>query len=226
MHKILIIEDEDSILMPLEDDLKLEGYDVSSARDGLEGFSMAKETRYDLIILDLMLPGMNGFDVCKQLRESGITTPILILSAKSQEIDKVLGLELGADDYVTKPFSPRELQARVKAILRRVQQTRKGIDFYRFGDVDVDFVKYEAQKEGNLVYLTSLEFSLLHYLIQHKDEVVSRDSILNEVWGEDVYVFPRTVDTHVAHLRKKIEDDPSDPRHILGVRGVGYKFVE
>ena len=226
MHKILIIEDEESILMPLEDDLKLEGYDVSSAKDGLDGFSKAKETRYDLIILDLMLPGMNGFDVCKQLRESGITTPILILSAKSQEIDKVLGLELGADDYVTKPFSPRELQARVKAILRRVQQTQQGIDLYRFGDVEVDFIKYEAKKEGKPVYLTSLEFSLLHYLIQHKDEVVSRDSILNEVWGEDVYVFPRTVDTHIAHLRKKVEENPADPRHILGVRGVGYKFVE
>ena len=225
MKKILIIEDEESILMPLEDDLKLEGYDVSSAKDGLDGFSKAKETRYDLIILDLMLPGMNGFDVCKQLRESGITTPILILSAKSQEIDKVLGLELGADDYVTKPFSPRELQARVKAILRRVQQTQQGIDLYRFGDVEVDFVKYEAKKEEKPVYLTSLEFSLLHYLIQHKDEVVSRDSILNEVWGEEVYVFPRTVDTHIAHLRKKVEENPADPRHILGVRGVGYKFV-
>jgi len=226
MDKILIIEDEESILMPLEDDLKLEGYEVFSSRDGLEGFSMAKDTRFDLIILDLMLPGMNGFDVCKQLRESGITTPILILSAKSQEIDKVLGLELGADDYVTKPFSPRELQARVKAILRRVQQTKQGIDFYRFCDVEVDFIKYEAKKEGKSVYLTSLEFSLLHYLIQHKDEVVSRDTILNDVWGEDVYVFPRTVDTHIAHLRKKIEENPADPRHILGVRGVGYKFVE
>ncbi len=225
MYKILIIEDEESILMPLVDDLKLEGYDVSSAKDGLEGFSKAKEARYDLIILDLMLPGMNGFDVCRQLRASGITTPILILSAKSQEIDKVLGLELGADDYVTKPFSPRELQARVKAILRRIKQTQQGIDFYRFGDVEVDFVKYVAKKQASPVYLTSLEFSLLHYLIQHKDEVVNRDSILNEVWGEDVYVFPRTVDTHIAHLRKKVEENPADPKHILGVRGVGYKFV-
>jgi len=226
MEKILIIEDEENILMPLEDDLKLEGYNVSSARDGLAGFTMAKEAQYDLIILDLMLPGMNGFDICRQLRESGSTIPILILSAKSQEIDKVLGLELGADDYVTKPFSPRELQARVKAILRRVKQTQQGIDSYRFGNVEVDFIKYEAKRGEKPFYLTSLEFSLLHYLITRKDQVVSRDSILNEVWGEDVYFFPRTVDTHIAHLRKKVEENPEDPKHILSVRGVGYKFVE
>ncbi|MBN2029570.1 response regulator transcription factor [bacterium] len=226
MEKILIIEDEESILMPLEDDLKLEGYAVSSARDGNEGFSMAKESRHDLIILDLMLPGMNGFDVCRKLRECGITTPILILSAKSQVVDKVLGLELGADDYVTKPFSPRELQARIKAILRRIKQIQQGIDGIRFGKVEVDFIKYETKREGKPVYLTSLEYALLHYLVRHKDQVASRDSILNEVWGEDVYVFPRTVDTHIAHLRKKIEDNPAEPKHVLNIRGAGYKFVE
>ena len=145
MEKILIIEDEENILLPLEDDLKLEGYEVSSAMDGSEGFLLAKKTRYDLIILDLMLPGMNGFDVCKQLRESGITTPILILSAKSQEIDKVLGLELGADDYVTKPFSPRELIARVKAISRRVKQSQQGVDKFQFGDVEIDFITFDAK---------------------------------------------------------------------------------
>jgi len=225
MEKILIIEDEESILMALEDDLRLEGYEVSSAKDGLQGFSMAKEQGYDLIILDIMLPKMNGFEVCKKLRQTGITTPILILTAKSQEIDKVLGLELGADDYVTKPFSPRELLARVKAIFRRVKQTRQGIDQYKFGDIEVDFKKYEAKKGGQPIYLTALEFALLHFLIKHKELVVSRDSILDEVWGTDVCVFPRTVDTHIAHLRKKIEDDPGNPKYIIGVRGIGYKFT-
>ncbi len=224
MEKILVIEDEESILMALEDNLRLEGYEVSSAKDGLQGLSAAKEKGYDLIILDIMLPKMDGFEVCKQLRQAGITTPILILTAKSQEIDKVLGLELGADDYVTKPFSPREVLARVKALLRRMKQLQQGIDIYHFGDVDVDFIKYEAKKKGKPIYLTALEFSLLHFLIQHKDQVMHRDLILDEVWGDDVYVTPRTVDKHIAHLRKKIEDEPSNPKYIIGVRGVGYKF--
>jgi len=224
MEKILVIEDEESILMALEDNLRLEGYEVSSAKDGLQGLAAAKEKGYDLIILDIMLPKMDGFEVCKQLRQAGITTPILILTAKSQEIDKVLGLELGADDYVTKPFSPREVLARVKALLRRVKQPQQGIDTYHFGDIEVDFIKYEAEKKGKPIYLTALEFSLLHFLIQHKDQVMHRDSILDEVWGDDVYVTPRTVDKHIAHLRKKIEDEPSNPKYIIGVRGVGYKF--
>jgi DNA-binding response OmpR family regulator len=224
MEKILVIEDEESILMALEDNLRLEGYEVSSAKDGLQGLAAAKEKGYDLIILDIMLPKMDGFEVCKQLRQAGITTPILILTAKSQEIDKVLGLELGADDYVTKPFSPREVLARVKALLRRAKQPKQGIDIYHFGDIEVDFIKYEAKKKGKPIYLTALEFSLLHFLIQHKDRVMHRDSILDEVWGDDVYVTPRTVDKHIAHLRKKIEDEPSNPKYIIGVRGVGYKF--
>jgi len=224
MKKILIIEDEESVLMALEDDLRIDGYQVSSAKDGLKGFSMAKEQGYDLIILDIMLPEMNGFEVCRQLRQTGITTPILILTAKSQEVDKVLGLELGADDYVTKPFSPRELRARVNALFRRVKQTQQGIDLYHFGNVNVDFKKYEAEKEGRPIYLTALEFALLHFLIKHKDQVVSRDSILDTVWGDDVYVYPRTIDTHIANLRKKIEDDPENPKYIIGVRSVGYKF--
>ena len=224
MEKILVIEDEESILMALEDNLKLEGYEVSSAKDGLQGLAAAKEKGYDLIILDIMLPKMDGFEVCKQLRQAGITTPILILTAKSQEIDKVLGLELGADDYVTKPFSPREVLARVKALLRRAKQPQQGVDIYHFGDIEVDFIKYEAKKKGKQIYLTALEFSLLHFLIQHKDQVMHRDSILDEVWGDDVYVTPRTVDKHIAHLRKKIEDEPSNPEYIIGVRGVGYKF--
>ena len=210
--------------MALEDDLRIEGYQVSSAKDGLKGFTMAKEQEYDLIILDIMLPEMNGFEVCKQLRQTGITTPILILTAKSQEVDKVLGLELGADDYVTKPFSPRELLARVNALFRRMKQIQQGIDQYRFGGVVIDFKKYEAEKGGNPIYLTVLEFAILHFLIKNKDQVVSRDSILDKVWGDSVYVYPRTVDTHIVHLRKKVEDDPENPKYIIGVRGIGYKF--
>ena len=225
MEKILIIEDEESILMALTDDLALEGYEVASARDGLKGLSIAKEKAHDLIILDIMLPKMDGFEVCKQLRQAGVGTPILMLTAKSQEIDKVLGLELGADDYVTKPFSPRELLARVKAILRRVKTTQEEFDIYNFGDVEIDFKKYEVKKKGQPVYLTSLEFSLIGFLIKHKDQVLDRSAILDGVWGEDVYVLPKTVDTHIGHLRKKIEDDPANPKHIIGVRGVGYKFT-
>ncbi|MHC4595118.1 MAG: response regulator transcription factor [Planctomycetota bacterium] len=225
MEKILIIEDEESILMALTDDLALEGYEVTSARDGLQGLSMAKEKAHDLVILDIMLPKMDGFEVCKQLRQAGVGTPILMLTAKSQEIDKVLGLELGADDYVTKPFSPRELLARVKAILRRVKTTREEFDIYHFGDVEIDFKKYEVKKKGQPVYLTTLEFSLIGFLIKHKDQAVDRSTILDGVWGEDVYVLPKTVDTHIGHLRKKIEDDPANPKHIIGVRGVGYKFT-
>ena len=225
MEKILIIEDEESILMALTDDLGLEGYEVASARDGLKGLSMAKEKAHDLIVLDIMLPKMDDFEVCKQLRQAGVATPILMLTAKSQEIDKVLGLELGADDYVTKPFSPRELLARVKAILRRVKTTQEEFDIYSFDDVEIDFKKYEVKKKGQPVYLTSLEFSLIGFLIKHKDQVVNRSAILDGVWGQDVYVLPKTVDTHIGHLRKKIEDDLANPKHIIGVRGIGYKFT-
>jgi len=226
IEHILVIEDEESIQMALVDDLKLEGYEVSGANDGLEGLSAAKERRYNLIILDIMLPSMDGFEVCKQLRRAGVTTPILILTAKTQEIDKILGLELGADDYVTKPFSPRELLARVKAILRRVKQTQQGVDRYRFGDVEVDFEKHEVKKSGRPIYLTALEFSLLHFLIMQKHRVVSRDALLDTVWGDEVSVYPRTVDTHIAHLRKKIEDDAANPKYIIGVRSVGYTFTD
>jgi two-component system, OmpR family, alkaline phosphatase synthesis response regulator PhoP len=224
MEKILIIEDEESILFGLEQDLRFEGYQVSSAKDGLTGLTMAEEGGYDLIILDIMLPQMNGFEVCKHLRQKGIITPVLILTAKSQEVDKVLGLELGADDYVTKPFSPRELRARVNALLRRAKQNLPEISLYHFGDVEINFKKYEAAKGGKPVCLTALEFAILQFLIKNKDQVVSRDSILDKVWGNDVYVYPRTIDTHIANLRKKVENDPENPEYIIGVRGIGYKF--
>jgi two-component system alkaline phosphatase synthesis response regulator PhoP len=224
MADILVVEDEESILMALKDDLTLEGYTVATATDGEAGLIAASEKRYDLLILDIMLPIMNGFDVCRKLRERGVTTPIIMLTARGQEVDRVLGLELGADDYVTKPFSPRELQARIKAILRRVNQTRQAEDLVSFGNVEVDFRKYVVRSSGNPVYLTSLEFSLLKFLIDNSDRALSRNEILDGVWGDDVYVFDRTVDTHIGHLRKKIEDNPDKPRHILSVRGVGYRF--
>ena len=226
MANILIIEDDASILLPLEDNLKLEGYETKSATDGEQGLAMAREGHCDCILLDIMLPKLNGLEVCRQLRQDKNRTPVLMLTAKSQEIDKVLGLELGADDYVTKPFSPRELLARIKAILRRTRKIEEELDFYRFGNVEVDFKKYEAKKEGEAIDLTALEFSILHLLIANNGEVVHRDRILNEVWGEDVYIEPRTIDKHISLLRKKVEDDPKDPRFIIGIRSIGYKFVE
>jgi len=225
MDRVLIVEDEEAILLALEDDLRAEGYEVASAMDGPGGLSMAENNAYELIILDIMLPGMNGFEVCKRLRQASVTTPILFLTAKSQEIDKVLGLELGADDYVTKPFSRRELLARVKAILRRGANPPTELEPYCFGDVEVDFRKYEAQKCGRAVHLTRREYALLRFLIEHSDDVVSRFEILDQVWGDAASVYPRTVDTHVSRLRKKLEDDPENPRYIVGIRGVGYRFA-
>ena len=225
MPKILIIEDDKNIAMALEDDLSFEGYKVESASDGNLGLSLAKDKIFDLIILDIMLLGLNGFEICKELRKSNIITPIIMLTAKSQEIDKILGLELGADDYVTKPFSPRELLARVKAILRRNNQINQSLDVVNFGNVEINFKTYEAIKRKKNILLTALEFTLLHFLIKRKNEVLSRNLILDEIWGKDVFVTSRTVDTHIANLRKKIEDDPACPKYIIGVRGVGYKFT-
>lgn len=224
--KLLIIEDEEAIRMALEDDFILEGYAVETASDGLEGFKRAKTGEFDIIILDIMLPELSGFDVCRNLRYEGIMTPIIMLTAKGQEVDRVVGLEMGADDYVTKPFSPRELQARVKAVLRRTGEHKVKQDDHQFmfDDLEVDFRQYECRKNGKPVNLTSHEFDLLKYIVQHRGRVINRDELLDEVWGKDVFVAPRTVDTHMANLRKKIEDDPSDPRLIISVRGVGYKL--
>jgi DNA-binding response OmpR family regulator len=226
VKKILIIEDEESIRMALEDDFRLENYDVEVASDGIEGLSKAAHPEVDLIILDIMLPGMNGFEICKNLRNQGIKTPIIMLTAKGQEIDRVLGLEFGADDYVTKPFSPRELQARVKAVLRRMDSEPEGTEdsFFRFGELEVDFLQFECRISGWKIDLTIHEFRLLKYLIQNRKRVIDRDELLDEVWGKDVVVSIRTVDTHMANLRKKLEKDTDLPGLIRSIRGVGYQF--
>ena len=225
-ERLLVVEDEEVIRVLLEDDLGMEGYEVTTAVDGETALSMARTNPYDLVILDVMLPGKDGFQVCRELRESGVGTPILMLTAKSQEIDKVLGLELGADDYVTKPFSPKELVARIRAILRRRAAPPENTERYHFGDVEVDFKKFETRRRGKPVDLTAREYSLLRFLIENRDRAVDRFEILEEIWGEEADVFPRTVDSHIANLRKKIEEDPASPRHIVGVRSVGYRFAE
>ncbi len=226
MSKVLVVEDDEAMAVALRDGFVYEGYDVSVARDGEAGLQMARESSQDLMILDVMLPKMTGLEICKLLRGEGSDLPIIILTARGQEIDKVLGLKLGADDYVTKPFSFMELMARVEAVLRR---TRPGGGFQRpvhtFGDVTVDFDRHEATRGGQSLDLTPREFRLLGYLVEHRGEVVSREELLDAVWGYDTIPFTRTVDTHVAKLRKKIETDPSDPRHIITVHRLGYKLV-
>lgn len=225
--KILIIEDDPGILLSLKDEFESEGYTVSTAEDGEKGLEIPKQQRPDLIILDIMLPVLDGYEVCKKLRMKGDTTPIIMLTVKDKEIDRVLGLELGADDYVTKPFSLRELMARVKAVLRRTEERAKDLTTYSFAQVELDFKKYEAKKKGKKLDLTPLEFQMMKLFIQKKEQVLSRDYFLDKVWGEDnTYVSFRTVDSHIANIRKKIEDDPSNPKHIISIRGVGYKFIE
>lgn len=225
--KILIVEDEPGILLSLKDELESGGYIVFEADDGGKGLALIKEKKPDLIILDIMLPVLDGYEICKRLRMEGDTTPIIMLTVKDKEIDKVLGLELGADDYVTKPFSLREVLARVKAIFRRTKEQTKNLDIYSFGKIDLNFKKYEAEKKGKRLELTPLEFHMLKLLIQKKGEVLSRDYFLDKIWGEEnTYVSFRTIDSHVANIRKKIEDDPSNPKHIISVRGVGYKFID
>ena len=228
MKKILIIEDEEPIRIVLEDDFREEGYLVESASNGTEGFEKALNNGIDLIILDIMLPGMDGFEICKKLRSKEIHTPVIMLTAKGQEIDRVLGLEFGADDYVTKPFSPRELQARVKAIFRRIEnhEENKEDDCFRMMGLEVDFRNYRITKNKREISLTIHEFGILKYLIYNKGRAINRDELLDEVWGKNVLVTPRSVDTHIANLRKKIEDDPANPKLINSVHGFGYRFFD
>lgn len=227
MKKLLIIEDEESIRMLLEDDFSLEGYEVTSTENGLKGLDLASTGVFDIILLDVMLPGLDGIEICKRLRKKNIYTPIIMLTSKSHEIDRVVGLEIGADDYVTKPFSPRELQARVKAVLRRTNRAdyspKEGL--YEFDDLHIDVNRFELFKRGKAIRLTALEFALLKFFLENNLKVLTRDEILDAVWDNNIMVESRTIDTHVAHLRKKLEDDPANPKWILGVRGVGYKSV-
>ena len=224
MDKILIIEDDKAILMGLKDDLEFEGYKVSIAFEGKQGLKQAMAQDFQLIVLDVLLPELNGFEVCKKLREAEVNTPILMLTAaKTDEMDKVMGLELGADDYVTKPIGSRELVARVKAILRRTSQKEEIGEIYKFSDISVDFKSHEVTKAGKKLHLTALEFKLLKFFIEHKGEVVTRDNILDETW-DDAIVSPRTIDPHIVHLRQKLENDPASPEYIVSIRGVGYKF--
>ena len=225
MTMVLTVEDDPAILRGLSDNLRFEGYEVVTASDGETGYELQREKKPDLIVLDLMLPRMSGLEFCRKLRAEGIQTPILMLTARSEEPDRVLGLELGADDYVAKPFSVRELMARVRALLRRSQPRTDLPDELRFEGVEIDFRSYEARRSGQPVEMTRKEFAILRYLVSRAGEVVTRDDLLNEVWGFESYPTSRTVDNHVAGLRAKLESDSSKPEHIKTVHGVGYKFV-
>jgi len=226
MSRILIIEDEADLVKGLKLNLADEGYEVAWAPDGREGLRRALEDPPDLVILDIMLPGMNGLDVCRELRQRKANVPILMLTAKGEEVDKVVGLEIGADDYITKPFSVRELLARIKAHLRREKREPHVPKTFVFGEVQIDFVHFKVSRAGRETDLTSLEVDILKYLVAHKGEVVSRDALLDKVWGYESFPTTRTIDNHILKLRKKIEDDPSNPRHILSIYGEGYRFIE
>ena len=224
--KILIVEDEPAMVAGLRDNFEYEGYEVISAADGVSGLERALADNPDLIVLDVMMPKMSGLEVCKQVKARRPAVPIIMLTARGQEIDKVVGLELGADDYVTKPFSIRELMARVKAVLRRLSPQARALDVYRFSDVEVNIRGNEVRRAGKPVELSTKEFALLAYFIAHPAETLSRERLLDAVWGYENYPNTRTVDTHIVHLRHKLEPNPDEPRFILTVHGTGYKFVE
>jgi DNA-binding response OmpR family regulator len=222
---ILVVEDEPNMVAGLRDNFEFEGYRVITASDGVEGLRRALEESPDLVILDVMMPQMSGLEVCRQLRAKRASIPIIMLTARGQEVDKVVGLELGADDYVTKPFSIRELLARVKAILRRTAVIPKDQDQHSFGEVEVDLRRCRVVKSGKPIDISSKEFELLKYFVCHSGETLSRDRLLEEVWGYDNYPTTRTVDTHLVRLRQKLEPDPEQPQYFLTVHGTGYRFV-
>jgi two-component system, OmpR family, alkaline phosphatase synthesis response regulator PhoP len=227
MKKILIIEDNPGIQMSLLDEFEAEGYRVFTSGNGNDGLRLVKDHNPDLIILDIMLPGLDGYEVCKRLRMEGNTTPIIMLTVKDKEIDKVLGLELGADDYVTKPFSVRELSARVKTIFRRIGEYSGELSSSNIGETSLDFRKFEATRRGVKIDFTPLEYQLLQFFVKNKGIVLTREQILEHVWGEqNVVISLRTIDSHMAGIRKKLEDDPSTPKFIINIRGVGYKLTD
>ncbi|MEP7273454.1 MAG: response regulator transcription factor [Acidobacteriota bacterium] len=224
--RILLIEDEPGLVMTLTDRLSSENYLVASARDGESGLQRASEEAYDAIILDVMLPRKNGFDVCRDLRQLGVNTPILMLTARGQLVDKVVGLKLGADDYLTKPFEMMELLARIEALLRRAPGAAAMVaDVYQFGANRIDFRRAEVDRDGKRIELSAKEFQLLRYFVEHREATISRDELLNEVWGYDAMPSTRTVDVHVAWLRQKLEPNPRHPQFLLTIHGMGYKFI-
>jgi DNA-binding response OmpR family regulator len=225
MAKILVVEDETKMQQGLRDNLEFEGYEVKVVSKGNDGLNELLNNSYDLVVLDVMLPQLSGFDVLKKAREKGVATPVIMLTAKGEEVDRVLGLELGADDYVTKPFSLRELIARVKAVLRRNEGHVSSSSRMKLDDVEIDFTSYNATKSGNDLTMTPKEFEVLKFLWDHRNKTVSRDQLLTNVWGYDESINTRTVDNFILKLRQKIEDDPAHPRHIITIHGTGYKLI-
>jgi DNA-binding response OmpR family regulator len=224
MQRILVVEDEPTIAMGLQDDLEQESYAVEVVNDGAVAIKRILEGEFDLILLDVMLPGADGFTVCRDVRMKGIRTPIIMLTAKGQEVDKIVGLELGADDYVTKPFSPRELLARIKAVLRRAHDDPKPASNYQFADITVDFDRFEVLRKGEKIDLTAMEFKLLRAFLESRGQVLTIDELLRKIRGEDVFLTDRVIYTHVNNLRSKIEENPHTPKLLISVRGIGYRF--
>lgn len=225
MTRILIIEDEPSLLLSLKDNLTFEGYDVATETDGNTGCQRALEEDFALVLLDIMLPGLDGFSICRQLKQQRPQLPILILSARDQSVDVIRGLELGADDYIRKPFEMAELLARIRVRLRLQSPHAEDIQRYQFGDISLDFLRFEASKADQPLSLTSREFRILQFFVQHRGEVVSRDALLEHVWGYNAFPSTRTVDNYILRLRKSIEDNPSQPQWLLSIRGEGYRFT-
>jgi two-component system alkaline phosphatase synthesis response regulator PhoP len=224
MPRILIAEDEPAIALTIEDDLTLDGYEVVVASDGATASRRAREGGFDLLVLDVMLPFKTGFDVCREVRKAGVAIPILMLTARTQEADKVLGLDLGADDYVTKPFSPHELRARIRALLRRASAPPDSKRLFAFGEIEVDFTRGELRRAGKPLEISALEFKLLGAFIRNRGRLLSREQLLDEVWGRGLAVTERVVDNQVSSLRKKIESNPAEPSVLVSVRGLGYRF--
>lgn len=222
MARILIVEDEPDVVLSLEEDLRRQGYETASACDGDTGLRLGKQGGFDLILLDVMLPKLDGFDVCRELRRAGVKTPVILLTARTQETEKVFGLDSGADDYVTKPFSLHELRARIRAMLRRTLDGAAGI--HRFGECEVDFDRAEFRRNGKMVAITVQELKLLAAFVQNQGRVLSRDQLISAAWGPGIAITDRAVDSHVFNLRRKIEGDPAKPKHLIGVRGLGYRF--
>ena len=222
---ILLVEDDESILFGLQDILEGQGYEISTASNGIDGLKLATENSIDLLILDIMLPGMNGLEICKKVKKEKLMLPIIMLTAKSSEIDKISGLDYGADDYITKPFSLSELLARIRAIIRRVYPAENNLKHYSFGNVEIDFTKMEVSVNNAEIKLTKKQFAILEYFIHNEGEVVHRHDLLNNIWGYDKTPSTRTVDTFILEIRKKIEKNPSRPKHIISISGVGYKFI-